>query len=86
MRIFFHKDFEKGYKKLPPQEQKRFDERLIVFVQDPFDQILRNHPLRGKLKGYRSVNITSDLRAIYKFQGNDEFIFVVIDSHSNLYK
>ena len=35
--------------------------------------------------GYRSINITGDLRAVYKFINEEECIFVIIDTHSNLY-
>lgn len=49
-----------------------------------FDPLLNNHALGGKYAGFRSINITGDLRVLYKKNG--EFvIFVKIDSHSNLY-
>ena len=64
----------------------RAKERLVLFLQDEFNPILNNHPLRGKYKGYRSINITGDLRAIYQYQNPDIGIFVAIDTHSNLYQ
>ena len=41
--------------------------------------------LKGKYYGYRSMNITGNLRAIYKFRNEYDCIFVTIDTHSNLY-
>ncbi|OHA68931.1 MAG: hypothetical protein A3I38_02835 [Candidatus Wildermuthbacteria bacterium RIFCSPLOWO2_02_FULL_47_10] len=86
MRIKFHINCKKQYTKLRKNEQKRVKERLALFLADEFNPILNNHPLRGRYTGYRSVSITGDLRAIYKFQRNDVRIFVTIDSHSNLYE
>ena len=85
MRIRFHKNFEKQYKKLRGGQKKRVQERLVLFLENPFDPVLGNHPLKGRYKGYRSINITGDLRAVYKFINEQECIFITIDTHSNLY-
>ncbi len=85
MKIRFHKNFEKQYKKLGEKEQKKVQERLIIFLKDPFNSLLNNHTLKGKYVDYRSINITGDLRAIYKFIDENECIFVAVDTHSNLY-
>lgn len=85
MKIKLHKNFEKGYKRLTSVQQKKFKERRNLFLQDEFDPILNSHSLKGKYLGYRSINITGDLRVIYKSVGENEVIFIAIDSHSNLY-
>ena len=84
MKINFHKNFEKQYKKLKVNEQKKAQERLSIFLKNPFNPLLNNHPLKGKYLDYRSINITGDLRAIFK-KSSKEIIFVAIGSHSNLY-
>jgi len=85
MKITLHKDFKKQYQKLRVNEKKKFKERRDLFLLDEFNPILNNHALKGKYLGYRSINITGDLRVIFtKNQG--EVLFVTIDSHSNLYK
>jgi len=86
MKIRFHGNFEKQYRKLRKNEQSQVRKRLSLFSKDEFNPILNNHPLSGKYKGYRSVNITGDIRALYKYQNPSIRIFVVIDSHGNLYK
>jgi len=86
MKISFHKNFDKQYKKLTKQQQEKTRERLDVFLENPYDVLLNNHSLQGKYTDYRSINITGDIRAIYKFITEDECVFVAIDSHSNLYK
>jgi len=84
MKIILHKKFLKNYIKLSNSDKKRFQERRNLFLNNPFDPILNNHQLHGKYKKYRSINITSDLRVIYE-QYVDDVIFIMIDTHSNLY-
>lgn len=86
MNTRFHKNFEKQYKRLQKREKNRFKEKIQIFFKDEFDPILNNHPLKGKYKGYRSINVTGDLRAVYKRLVRDRAVFIAIDKHSNLYK
>lgn len=85
MTIHLHKDFLKQYKKLKKKEKQKFKIRRDLFLQDEFSPILNNHSLKGKYQGYRNINITGDLRAVYKKEAQDTVIFVAIDIHSNLY-
>lgn len=86
MNIVLHKDFIKAYKKLRPAQMEKFKERRNIFLEDPFDSILRNHQLHGRYHGYRSISIAGDLRVIYKMISEDTCVFVTIDTHSNLYQ
>lgn len=54
-------------------------------MQDPFHEILNNHSLKGKYKGYRSINISGDYRAIYSLIKEDTAYFIALDTHSSLY-
>ena len=85
MRILFHKIFEKKYIKLQQSEKRKFKERKDIFLKTPFHPILNKHSLHGKYLGYSSINITGNLRAVYKLLDNSTVIFVDIDTHSNLY-
>lgn len=84
MIIVYHKDFKKGYKKLSPKIKEKLDDRLRLFNKDEFNPILNNHALKGKYLGYRSINVTGDMRAIFKREPNSVLV-VAIDSHNNLY-
>ena len=84
MIITYHKNFTKKYKRLSTKQKTKFEERLILFESDEFHPVLNNHALAGKYKGYRSINIAGDLRAVF-MRAKKEIIFVAIDSHSNLY-
>ena len=85
MKVAFHKNFSKQFKKLPIKIQAKVRERIKLFITDPFNVQLNNHSLKGTYLNYRSINITGDLRAIYKNLEDDECIFVVLGTHSQLY-
>lgn len=84
MTVYLHKNFKKHYKKLTESQKRKFKERRNLFLRDEFDPILNNHALKGKYLGYRSINVTGDMRVIYKREGGF-VIFVTIDTHSKLY-
>lgn len=84
MDIVFHKKFKKVYQKQPNKIQARFVAQLAVFTEDPFDVTLHNHALTGELIGYRSINITGDVRAWYMVI-DDTVVFLKIGTHSELY-
>lgn len=84
MTPYYHHGFKKDYKKLPADTQARFDKRLTIFLKDQFHPLLNNHPLHGEWVGHRSINITGDLRAIFKIEG-ETAIFIAIDTHTKLY-
>lgn len=84
MIIVYHREFLKDFKKLRLKEANKFKERLVLLEKDEFNPILNNHPLKGEFEGLRTINVTGDLRAIYKREKNLA-IFIAVDSHSNLY-
>ncbi len=85
MSIDFHKNFSKKLKRMSQKEQEKVKQKLTLFLENCYDPLLNNHALKGKYLDYRSINITGDLRAIYKCLTEEEIIFVDIDTHSNLY-
>lgn len=73
------------YAKLSIKVQCKFKERRNIFLQDKFGSVLNNHTLTGKWRGYRSINVTGNYRALYKEVNNDVVRFVAIGTHSELY-
>ena len=86
MKIVFHKNFEKRYLKLSKPLKLKIKEKNILFAQDPYHPTLNNHPLNGKYLGYRSINVTGDIRIIYKLLDNGVALFSEIGSHTLLYR
>ena len=85
MNILLHRQFEKQYRQLRPNEQEKFRERRNVFLKNPLDPILNNHPLKGKYMGCRSINISGDMRVIYKLLEKDIALFIALGTHDELY-
>jgi len=85
MNIVFHRNFEKSYKKLPVKIKAKVKERNTIFLEDPFHPILNNHALSGKHVGYRSINVTGNIRIVYKFLDKNTALFSEIGTHSDLY-
>lgn len=87
MQIEYSRYFIKTIKKAPSKVQEAFRDKLVKFIDNRHDQILHNHALAGKLMGCRSINITGDWRAIFEeYENGDVIFFVMIGTHSQLYK
>lgn len=89
MKINRTKKFIKHYEKINYKVQIKFLSKLEIFKQNPFEESLRNHILKWKYDGLRSIDITWDYRAIFKEfpDGTYEFVdFTDIWTHSQLYK
>ena len=84
MRVLFSRRFDKDYKKALPAAQTAFQERLKLFVYNPFNPSLNNHALKGVYLGKRSINITGDWRALYEEKEGAAY-FVTFGTHSQLY-
>jgi addiction module RelE/StbE family toxin len=85
MTIRYLPKFKKQYKKLPKKIQNQFDEKIQLFSVDPTLPMLRVHPLKGNFAGYWSMNVNSDVRALYIVDGDSIVIFGIIGTHSQLY-
>ncbi len=90
MDILHDKIFKKQYKKADHKIRTAFKDRLRLFRENQHHFLLHNHVLTGKFKGYRSINITGDWRAIYKEIVLDNkriiVLFHLFGTHSQLYK
>jgi len=85
MIIRFKKKFTKQLAKQPIKVQKALYVRIELFEEDVFSPILNNHALQGELKGFYSINITGDVRAIYEIISDDIYLYALIGAHSQLY-
>lgn len=79
------KAFDKQYAKLNLRVKTAFKQRVEMFRANPFDSRLRNHALKGRYLGYRSIDVAGDIRALYTVRGNTVIIFGFIGTHSQLY-
>lgn len=84
MRIDYKQKFIKMYTKSPQKIQKAFDKRVKLLTNCPSNPILNKHSLKGKYSGLKSINISGDWRAIFE-ETADLAVFLLLDTHSNLY-
>lgn len=89
MEFRYRKEFEKNMKKLHPKIKEKVKERLTIFSTDPFHPLLRNHALHGIYNGLRSIDVTGNIRIIFR-QVNAQTYEIIelldIGTHSELYE
>lgn len=88
MKLLKHKKFIKSYLLLTSWLQEKADSAIKLFIQNPFDINLRNHALMGKMKWLRSIDVTGDIRIIFRelSEGTYEIVeLVVIGTHNQIY-
>jgi addiction module RelE/StbE family toxin len=85
MTILYSKKFGKNYRKLISKMREKFKESRNLFIVDPFNSVLNNHPLHGEYAGCRSINITGDYRAIFYHESDDTVRFIAIGTHHELF-
>lgn len=87
MIIRRHRQFLKNYKKRILTHRnldKKFEDRLNLFIQDAKNPILKNHKLLGSLEGFRAFSVTGDIRVVYRIiEGAIELYD--IGSHNQVY-
>jgi addiction module RelE/StbE family toxin len=89
MRIIYRESklFLKHLRRLPKPIQLRVRQAILSFQEDPNQPELRNHPLKGKMKGVWSISAGGDIRIHYQKLRNGDIIILFIDvgTHSQLY-
>ncbi len=87
MRLNYTQNFIKNYSKRIVKNKsidKRFQERLQLFLANQHSPILRTHKLAGAKKNLYSFSITGDIRVIY-FQEGESIFLVDIGTHNQVY-
>ena len=86
MKLQYHKDFEKSFKKLSPKLKQKSINAIKKFVKPPHCPTLKNHALKGQLNGKRAFSVTGDVRVI--FEEKDNYIVVImlnVGIHNKVY-
>lgn len=85
LKALHHKNFKKDFKKLPKNMRERFGERFMIFLKNPTDPIVRDHPLLGILEGKRAFSVGGDTRVIYRFLDKNTILLLRIGTHNQVY-
>jgi addiction module RelE/StbE family toxin len=86
--IIFSDRFERKLQEVPDEIKAAFADTLELFVAEPNHPILRNHELKEKFAGSRSINVTADWRAVFKEGTTGErtvITFHLLGTHEELY-
>jgi addiction module RelE/StbE family toxin len=83
VNVDYTKPFNRQFEKLPREYQVQAKDAVELFVVAPS---LRNHALKGKWVGYRSISAGTDLRLHFKVVDLNTVLFVAVGGHDQLYK
>ena len=82
--IDFSVVFNKHITAAPRKIRVAFLETLQIFRDDPDHPSLRNHALKDRYAGFRSIDVTEDWRAVFRIE-RKRVVFVGIGTHDQLY-
>ena len=87
MKIVFHKNFERNFKKLSPKLREKASLAIEKFSRNPLNPVLKNHALTGKLSGRRAISFGGDARIVFEeFDGYILVIILDIGTHNQVYR
>lgn len=82
MEIFYTSRFRREAKRLPVTLRRTVEDRLSLFITDPFHPSLKTHKLSGSLKGFLSFSIDYRIRIIFEFVEKSDVLLHSIGDHS----
>lgn len=88
IEVSFSSFFLKAYQKKVNENRKfesLFDDKIKIFLDNPFDSRLKTHKLSGKLNDIWSFSINFYTRVTFSFVDENKVIFENIGSHDNFY-
>ncbi len=87
MKISYHKEFIKNYKKRIAPNKKlaaKFEKQLELFITNPKNPSLKDHKLIGKMSDFRAFSLTGDIRVVYEIIREEIWLYD-IGSHNQVY-
>lgn len=85
LKYLYHPDFKKAIKNHPPKERSKIVKKIDLFLTNPLSPRLKTHKLSGKLKDCWSFSLTSKIRVMFRFVGQETVEFIDIGGHE-IYK
>ena len=83
-KITYTERFKKSFQKLTTKEQKLFQNKMNLFINNILHPSLRTKKIKGHDSFYES-SINMDIRIIWYFE-NEELIILVDIGHHNILK
>jgi len=85
MNLRYSKKFVASFRKLSTDDKRTVIHALELFQDDPFHPSLRNHAIRDKMSGKRSIAVNNDLRIVFTEHGQDVTL-LAIGTHAEVYR
>lgn len=79
--IQYTRHFLKSFQRLPHSVQKLAEEKEAWFRDNPFDQRLRAHKLKGELSDMWAYSVNYSYRVLFRFLNSGEVIYYDIGTH-----
>lgn len=83
-KIVWRKSFKKDYRKISEKKKRALLAAFVLIEENPRGVRLRRHKLLGKYEGLESIDVTSDLRALF-LETKEGFVFYYLKNHNQLY-
>lgn len=81
LTVNFSSRFKRAYKKLPKEVRSNFDQKIIIFMSNPYHPSLRTHNLHGKLQSCFSFSLNDGFRVLFEFENAREVNLLDIGPH-----
>jgi len=75
MKIVYTSKFVGEFKKLPAKVKDTAEKQEVIFRRNPFNEKLKIHKLKGRLKGFLSFSIGPKYRIIFEFGQNKNIVY-----------
>ena len=75
----------KKWKKKHPNLVTRFEERLLLFTEDPYHPSLKTHHLSNNLKEFWAFSINYEHRVVFQFIDDTTVLLIAIGLHDQVY-
>ena len=82
MIVYRRPRFIRAYQKLPDHIRNDFDEKIIIFENNPRDPRLRTHKLKGKFQESFSFYLRDGFRVYFEFSGKNEIDLLYVGPHN----
>jgi len=86
MKLTLSKEFDKRYRSLKTNQQKKVKKALLTFTEDKNIAWLRYHELKGEWRDHFSISAGGDIRIHLKYLEEEDVLIVTLGTHSQLYK
>lgn len=83
--VYYSGHFKSQLKKYPQRQQRIIEQKLKLFIENPFEPSLKTHKLTGKLKDYWAFTVSYKQRILFEFVDDESVGLIDIGSH-DIYK